>query len=102
MRKRDTSPPKKTAREKLADSLEMSKEIILNTARIEVIGNREITVENYLGISEYSPTCISLLVNPSNIKICGENLEIKTMTKDFIYVMGTISSVSFAVGSEKS
>ncbi len=102
MRKRDTAPPRKTAREKIADSLDLSKEILLNTSKIEVIGNREITIENYQGICEYSPNCICLLSSPTNIKICGENLEIKTMTKDFLYAMGTITSVSFCdMGREK-
>jgi sporulation protein YqfC len=85
----------KSIREKFADTIDISKEIILNTAKITLIGNREITIENYKGITEYTPETIKLIVNPSQIKICGLNLDIKTMSKDFLYITGLINSVSF-------
>lgn len=94
MRKRkDTSSA--SFREKLADSLDISKEIILNTSKITLIGNRELTIENYRGIIEYTSEKIKLISNPSFIEVGGFNLEIKTMTKDFLYITGTLSCVSF-------
>lgn len=95
MRKRDRLSQDRTTREKIADSIDISKEILLNTSKITAIGNREITVENYRGIIEYTPQKIKLISNPTHIEICGHNLEIKTMTKDFLYITGIVGCVSF-------
>ncbi len=95
MRKREQTPPSPSAREKLADSLDISKEILLGAAKIVTIGNREMTVENYKGIVEYTNNCIRLTASPNDITISGDCLEIKTMTRDFLYITGKISSVSF-------
>lgn len=94
-KRRETTPPSRTAREKIADSIDISKEILLNTSKIVAIGNREITVENYRGILEYTSESIRLVTNPYIIKIGGRCLEIKTMTRDFLYITGTINSVAF-------
>ena len=85
----------RTAREKIADSLDISKEILLNTSKIVAIGSREVTIENYKGILEYNSKCIRLTANPHQIKIDGACLEIKTMTRDFLYLTGKICSVTF-------
>lgn len=95
MRKRENTPPQKSAREKIADTLDLSKEILLDTSKIVAIGNRELTIENYQGVIEYTSSCIRLLSNPCAIEIGGCNLEIKTMTRDFLYITGTITCVSF-------
>lgn len=87
--------PAKPIREKIADTLDMSKEIILDTSKLTLIGKREITVENYRGIIEYTPQKIILVSNPSQIEICGSTLDIKTMTKDFLYITGIIEHISF-------
>ncbi len=95
MRKREKTQQSKTAREKLADTLNISKEIIINTSKIVAIGNREMTIENYRGIIEYTDKSIRLMTNPYIIKIDGICLEIKTMTQDFLYITGNINSVAF-------
>lgn len=88
-------------REKLADALDMSKEIILDTSKITLIGNRELSVENYKAIVEYSPYNVKLCCNSNTLEICGQNLSINTMTKDFLYITGCILSVSFSeIGRE--
>ena len=49
---------KPTMREKLADAVDISKEVLLDTVLVSCIGNRELTLENYKGIIEYTDTCI--------------------------------------------
>lgn len=100
MKKRSSSQKKTTAREKIADTLDFSKEILLDTSKITAIGNREMTVENYRGILEYGNKRIRLLSQPYTIDICGDFLEIKTMTRDFLYITGTLKSVAFCLGEE--
>lgn len=94
MKKGKINTAHKPIREKIADTLDVSKEIILDTSKITLIGNREITVENYRGIIEYTSKKIRLISNPTQIQICGTELDIKTMAQDFLYITGVIECVS--------
>lgn len=87
--------PALTLRQRMADALDMSKDILLNTVRIVAISNREITLENYRNILEYTSTCIRINTNPHTIKITGKNLEIRSITQEMLYVTGTIKSFEF-------
>ena len=96
MRKRKQDAGKKISlKERLADSVDMSKEIILDSAKIIFIGHREVTVENYKSIIEYTDTKIILDSKPSKLKFEGANLEVKTITQDFLYITGKISKLEF-------
>ncbi|MBR5614089.1 MAG: YabP/YqfC family sporulation protein [Clostridia bacterium] len=86
---------KPTIRERVADSLDASKEVILDFARLEFIGNREVTVENYKSIVEYTEKQIIVETNPHRIKIQGAELEIKSIAREILYITGKISSVEF-------
>ncbi len=82
-------------KEKLADSVDMSKEIILDSAKIVFIGHREVTVENYKSIIEYTDSKIILDAKPSRLTFEGSNLEVKTITQEFLYITGKISKLEF-------
>lgn len=86
---------KSTFRERFADAVDISKDIILDTALIKMIGNRELTLENYKGIVEYSDNCIRIKAKPNIIKITGTNLEIKTITQEMLYITGRILCFSY-------
>ncbi len=86
---------KKSIRERFADVIDISKDVILDTILIKTIGNKEITIENYKGILEYSNTCIHIKAKPNSVKIIGKNLEIGTITDEMLYISGVIEEVSF-------
>lgn len=93
--KQQTKAPKATIRERVADSLDASKEVILDFAHLEFIGNREVTVENYKSIAEYTEKQIIVETNPHRIKLCGSDLEIKSIAREMLYITGKISAVEF-------
>lgn len=96
MRKRKKEEPEnRTFREKVAQSLDMAKDIILDVPRIELLGNREAVVENYKGIVEYTPEKIVLEANPREIRICGRNLEIRSVAQELLLIVGMIDSIGF-------
>ena len=82
-------------RERIADNFEVAKEITLDVVKITLIGAREITVENYIGVIEYTDKIVHLSAKPAPVKICGDFLELKTMTKEILFVSGIIHKVSF-------
>lgn len=99
MRRKKTEQEEKISlRERVADSFETSKEIVLDAARIIFIGNREVTIENYKGIVEYTAEKLVIETNPNRIKIEGGGLEVKTITADMLYITGKIYKTEFVSG----
>lgn len=86
---------RKTFREKVADSFEVSKDVILDVPKIELLGNYEAVIENHKGIVEYTPDRIVLEANPRRIRISGRNMEIKSVTQEMLFVAGTIDGIGF-------
>ncbi|MEE1013852.1 MAG: YabP/YqfC family sporulation protein [Clostridia bacterium] len=90
-------PPeeKTTLRERVADAVDLSKEVLLDTVLISCIGNRELTLENYKSILAYSDTCIRVKTNPRVVEITGSHLEIRNITRELLYITGRIDQFSF-------
>lgn len=94
-KREDLNPENPTIREKFADAVDISKEVLLDTVLISCIGNREMTLENYKGILEYSDTCIRIKAKPAQVKITGAGLELKNITRDLLYITGRIDKFCF-------
>ncbi len=86
---------KPSLKEKMAEALGTSKEVILDMPRLVFIGNRELTVENYKSIGEYTEKEIILNSNPCRLRICGSELEIRSIASELIYICGRFSAVEF-------
>lgn len=84
-----------TIRERMADGLDASKEIILDVPKLVFIGNREVIVENYKSIAEYTDKKIVLEANPCGLRLSGEDLEIKSITREMLYITGKIAKTEF-------
>ncbi len=83
-------------REKIADSIDISKEVILDTILLTMIGEREMTVENYKSIITYTDTKIKVKAKPYPIEIIGTGLEIRSITRELLYITGRIRSFAFS------
>ncbi|MBE5040069.1 YabP/YqfC family sporulation protein [Ructibacterium gallinarum] len=88
-------PERPTLRERAADALDISKEVLLDTVLITCIGNREMTLENYKGIIEYTDTCIRVKAKPNAVRVTGENLELRNISRELLYITGKISEIGF-------
>lgn len=86
---------KSTLRERVADAMDISKEVLLDTVLISCIGNRELTLENYKSILEYSDTCIRVKASPKIVQIQGTHLEIRNITRELLYITGRIDQCGF-------
>ncbi len=82
-------------KEKMADIIEMPKEIVLNYPKMIVTGKREIVVENIIGIIEFTDKLIRLSTETHILKICGYMLVIKNLSTDGIEITGEIVNVVF-------
>ena len=97
-RKVEEQEEKTTVRERIADALDVSKEVILDTVLISSIGDRELMLENYKSILAYSETCIRIKAKPYPLTVTGTGLEIRNITRDLLYLTGRIHSIAFERG----
>lgn len=86
---------KRSVGEKVADALELPKDILLNMPKMAIFGNKEITVENYKGILEYTENKVRLNTASYVLVINGENLSIKNIATEIITVYGKFSNIEF-------
>ncbi|NSW91803.1 MAG: sporulation protein YqfC [Firmicutes bacterium] len=82
-------------KEKLAEVLELPKEVVLDVPKITMIGNSSLVVENYKGIVEYGNERIRVNTAKGLVKIQGDCLTIREITSEDIVVMGKIGSLEF-------
>lgn len=94
-RQENQEPMRPTLRERAADALDISKEVLLDTVLITCIGNREMTLENYKGIIEYTDTCIRVKAKPNAVRVTGEKLELRNISRDLLYITGKIGEIGF-------
>lgn len=65
-------------------------------AKIELTGNREISVDGCRGILEYDESVVRLNLGNMIIKITGAGLTIPSMTAEQTTVTGSIAAVEFS------
>ncbi|HHW49691.1 MAG TPA: sporulation protein YqfC [Clostridiaceae bacterium] len=94
-KKEKKEEPKAGIREKLAEMLELPKEIVMNIPKMTMIGNKDLIIENYKGIIEYESNRIRINTGAGIIKITGDLMTIKEITSEDILVSGNISSLEF-------
>ena len=92
---------KKTVREKIADITELPKDFVMNMPRVIMLGNKELVVNNYKGILEYTDTLIRLSGNNKQIAILGEGLMINRLDIDSVSVGGNIDRIEFCPKNKK-
>ena len=82
----------KKVKEKFTDMMELPKELLLNISRITILGNEDLFVENYKGITEYDDNIIRL---NNGIVVYGEKLNVDEITDSEILITGRINNVEF-------
>ena len=82
-------------KERMAELMEMPKDIILNYPKMTILGKKEIGIENIIGIVEFSDKIIRLNTHTHILKICGLNLIIKSLNGEGIEISGEITNILF-------
>ncbi len=82
-------------KEKIIDSLQLPKDIVNGDIRITLTGYREVWVENYKGILEYSQECILLQGKTCKVQFVGKRLTIDYYTNEDMKLTGKITSINY-------
>ena len=99
-RKRDTKKRKKkedslTIKDKVTKMLEFPDEVVSDRPKITSVGRKEVFVENYKGIIEFTNEIVRINSNYGIITITGENMKIKEITSDDIVIIGDIGNIDY-------
>lgn len=86
---------KSNVKNKISESFDLPKEIILDVPNLKMIGDGEVTIENHKGILEYSKDTLRMNSAIGIIKLSGANLQIKQISQDDICISGQINSIEF-------
>lgn len=88
---------RETAREgKLLHALQLPDDLVKGNTLVSIHGQERLWIENFRGISSYTPEEIRLITKHQCVTVTGAMLEIVSYTKDEIEIAGRIQCVSFA------
>lgn len=82
-------------REQLSKLFEVPPEVISDFPKIVLTGNKEIIIENFNNLIEYTTQKIRMNTKCGILTIDGIELEVSKMTADYITIKGTIIQVGF-------
>lgn len=86
---------KKNVKEKLSDALGVSKEILMDIPHITFAGNKEVYIENYKSIVEYTNSIIRLMITGGMLTIKGSELCVDKLRATDMFVSGNFISIEF-------
>ena len=80
---------------RLAEKLSLPKETVYGLSYLSLIGDRDVYIENYLSILEYTDKGIKLRVSGGNLVITGRKINILYFNDTDMQIRGCIDNVSF-------
>ncbi|NLM11423.1 MAG: sporulation protein YqfC [Clostridiaceae bacterium] len=86
-----------TVREKVAKMLEIPEEVVSDRPKITTVGRKEVFVENYRGIIEFTNEIVRINSNYGIITISGKNMKIREITNEDIIIIGDIDNIDYVV-----
>ncbi len=81
--------------EKITDTLNLPKDIVMGASILHLIGQYEVYIENYKNIIEFNENVIKIQARSTKIIITGKHLHIEYFNNDDMKIKGRISDVSF-------
>lgn len=70
----------------------------MGAAVVTVLGNFEVCIENYRGITEYTEKLVRVQTKGGQIRLCGSRLQVEYYTNDEMKVTGKIDTLEFIDG----
>lgn len=71
------------------------KDVCAGDVKIAITGNRELYIENYRGILEYTDQCMVLQTKNGFLKIAGKKLQIAFYTNEDMKITGFLNCIEF-------
>jgi len=85
----------KQIKERLSRVFDIPQGIFGEEAFITIVGTKEINIEGYMGIIEYTSTMVRLNTKKKILKITGADMEIAGVSREYIVITGQIIGVEY-------
>ena len=92
----DKRPRREGILEKTAQALDLPVDALAGLARVELVGDREVRMENHHGILAYGSEEIHVSGGQFVIQVRGEGLELRSMTGLELLITGHILAIQIA------
>lgn len=96
---RSTGDRRKTAgrplRQRLAELLDLPKDVVLDLPRISIIGDLQVLIQNHRGVKEYTPRRVVIGMDRGSVAVTGEDLSIGVIHVEEIMVTGRVDGIRF-------
>ncbi len=79
----------------LADFLEIPRDLLLDIPKLTLMGRNELYLENHRGIILYNTHLLQINLGRGFVEIEGQDLEIKSLLPEELYVVGEIHTVRY-------
>lgn len=86
----------KKVKDNIVNSLELPKDIMYGAVIVTATGQREVLIENYKGIIEYTGEKIRVQTKGCQVEIRGKSLFIEYYTNDEMKITGFICEIKYA------
>lgn len=85
----------KSVKENMVESLELPKDLMYGASIVTITGRREVLIENYKGILEYTEDYIKIQAKNVKLTVYGKQLSIEYYTSEDMKVIGFIKSIEY-------
>lgn len=86
---------KTNKKDRILDTIPLPQDIIHGDIRITVMGNREVWIENYKGLLEYTGNSIILQAKSCKLQMEGKSLNIDYYTNEDMKISGRLTSIKY-------
>ena len=86
---------KKPISEHISERLSIGKEILMDIPKLSIAGNRELLIENYHFITEYTSEIIRIKTKEYTLKIEGIELNLRCISREELEISGIFTQISF-------
>lgn len=80
----------------LSDALGLPPETLSGLVRVTLTARRQATVEHHGGLVGYGEDHVELRDGPGRVRIVGSGLELRSMDRETLVVVGRIAGVEYA------
>jgi len=81
--------------ERAAEILDLPADAVAGVSHVEIIGTRELFIENHKGILEYTDVEVKINTEKNILRITGDRLVVTSMNANELKLCGNIGTVEF-------
>ena len=87
--------------ERLASAASMPKDVVMGATVVTVLGDLEVCIGNYRGITEYTEELVRVQTKGGQNRLTGRQLQVEYYTNDEMKVTGKILTLEFINGRKE-